>query len=60
MCNTCFFLKKHRCHKFIEISKNNDSKREIIQKDLQKLEKSSYPKLEQIASITRIPVKQFV
>uniref|UniRef100_A0A8W8LKM8 Tripartite motif-containing protein 2 n=1 Tax=Magallana gigas TaxID=29159 RepID=A0A8W8LKM8_MAGGI len=48
--------KEHYSHKFIEISKNIDSRKEIIQKDLQELEKCIYPRYQEIASI--IPVQK--
>uniref|UniRef100_A0A8W8LM77 B box-type domain-containing protein n=2 Tax=Magallana gigas TaxID=29159 RepID=A0A8W8LM77_MAGGI len=57
ICTTCASSKKHRSHKFIEITKNIDSRKEIIQIDLQELEKSIYPKYQEIASI--IPVQIF-
>nr|XP_034304689.1 tripartite motif-containing 13-like [Crassostrea gigas]XP_034304690.1 tripartite motif-containing 13-like [Crassostrea gigas] len=56
ICSTCASSKEHYSHKFIEISKNIDSKKELIQKDLQELEKSIYPKYQEIASI--IPVQK--
>ncbi|XP_052676798.1 uncharacterized protein LOC128158112 [Crassostrea angulata] len=56
ICATCASSKEHYSHKFIEISKNIDSKKELIQKDLQELEKSIYPKYQEIASI--IPVQK--
>ncbi|XP_052680828.1 uncharacterized protein LOC128161558 [Crassostrea angulata] len=56
ICATCASSEEHSGHKFIEITKNIDSKKEIIQKDLQELEKSIYPKYQEIASI--IPVQK--
>ncbi|XP_065938978.1 E3 ubiquitin-protein ligase TRIM71-like [Magallana gigas] len=56
ICATCASSKEHCEHKFIEIIKNIDSKKEIIQKDLQELKKSIYPKYQEIASI--IPVQK--
>ncbi|XP_065938998.1 tripartite motif-containing protein 2-like [Magallana gigas] len=56
ICATCASSKEHSGHKFIEITKNIDTKKEIIQKDLQELEKSIYPKYQEIASI--IPVQK--
>uniref|UniRef100_A0A8W8LQ94 B box-type domain-containing protein n=2 Tax=Magallana gigas TaxID=29159 RepID=A0A8W8LQ94_MAGGI len=56
ICTTCASSKEHYSHKFIEISKNIDSRKEIIQKDLQELEKCIYPKYQEIASI--IPVQK--
>ncbi|XP_065939007.1 E3 ubiquitin-protein ligase TRIM71 [Magallana gigas] len=54
ICTTCASSKEHYSHKFIEISKNIDSKKELIQKDLQELEKSIYPKYQEIASINQV------
>nr|XP_034334040.1 uncharacterized protein LOC117691651 [Crassostrea gigas]XP_034334041.1 uncharacterized protein LOC117691651 [Crassostrea gigas] len=54
ICTTCLSSEEHSGHKFIEISKNIDSKKEIIQKDLQELEKSIYPKYKEIASINQV------
>nr|XP_034304767.1 tripartite motif-containing 13-like [Crassostrea gigas] len=56
ICTTCASSEEHHGHKFIEITKTIDSKKEIIQKDLQELEKSIYPKYQEIASI--IPVQK--
>ncbi|XP_065938754.1 tripartite motif-containing protein 2 [Magallana gigas] len=56
ICTTCASSEEHSGHKFIEITKNIDSKKEIIQKDLQELEKSIYPKYQEIESI--IPVQK--
>ncbi|XP_065938990.1 E3 ubiquitin-protein ligase TRIM71-like isoform X2 [Magallana gigas] len=56
ICATCASSKEHYSHKFIEISKNIDNKKEIIQKDLHELEKSVYPKYQEIAFI--IPVQK--
>nr|XP_034304679.1 uncharacterized protein LOC117682043 isoform X2 [Crassostrea gigas] len=54
ICTTCASSEEHYSHKFIEISKNIDSKKELIQKDLQELEKSIYPKYQEIASINQV------
>ncbi|XP_052677461.1 uncharacterized protein LOC128158590 [Crassostrea angulata] len=56
ICATCLSSKEHRGHIFIEIVNNIDSKKELIQKDLQELEKSIYLKYQEIASI--IPVQK--
>ncbi|XP_065938886.1 tripartite motif-containing protein 2-like [Magallana gigas] len=56
ICTTCASSEEHHGHKFIEITKTIDSKKEIIQKDLQELEKSIYLKYQEIASI--IPVQK--
>ncbi|XP_052676819.1 uncharacterized protein LOC128158119 [Crassostrea angulata] len=56
ICTTCLSSEEHSGHKFIEIIKNIDSRKEMIQKDLQELEKSIYPKYQEIASI--IPVQK--
>ncbi|XP_052678543.1 tripartite motif-containing protein 3-like [Crassostrea angulata] len=54
ICTTCASSKKHQSHKFIEITKKIDRSKEIIQKDLQELEKSIYPKYQEIASINPV------
>ncbi|XP_052678533.1 tripartite motif-containing protein 2-like [Crassostrea angulata] len=54
ICTTCASSKEHRGHIFIEIVNNIDSKKEIIQKDLQELEKSIFPKYQEIASINQV------
>ncbi|XP_065938875.1 E3 ubiquitin-protein ligase TRIM71-like [Magallana gigas] len=54
ICAACASSDEHSGHKFIEITKDINNKKEIIQKDLQELEKSIYPKYQKIASI--IPV----
>nr|XP_034305522.1 E3 ubiquitin-protein ligase TRIM36-like [Crassostrea gigas] len=56
ICTTCASSKKHRSHKSIEITNKIDRSKEIIQKDLQELEKCIYPKYQEIASI--IPVQK--
>ncbi|XP_052678381.1 E3 ubiquitin-protein ligase TRIM71-like [Crassostrea angulata] len=56
ICTTCLSSEEHSGHKFIEITKNIENKKEIIQKDLQELEKSIYPKYQEIAFI--IPVQK--
>uniref|UniRef100_K1QUA5 Tripartite motif-containing protein 2 n=1 Tax=Magallana gigas TaxID=29159 RepID=K1QUA5_MAGGI len=48
---TCASFKEHHGHIFIEITKSTDIKKDIIQEDLQELEKSIYPKYQEIASI---------
>ncbi|XP_065939140.1 tripartite motif-containing protein 2-like [Magallana gigas] len=56
ICTTCLSSEEHSGHQFIEITKTMDKKKEIIQKDLQELEKSIYLKYQEIASI--IPVQK--
>nr|XP_034308088.1 E3 ubiquitin-protein ligase TRIM71-like [Crassostrea gigas]XP_034308089.1 E3 ubiquitin-protein ligase TRIM71-like [Crassostrea gigas]XP_034308090.1 E3 ubiquitin-protein ligase TRIM71-like [Crassostrea gigas] len=56
ICATCASSEEHNGHQFIEITKTMDKKKEIIQKDLQQLEKSIYLKYQEIASI--IPVQK--
>nr|XP_034304733.1 E3 ubiquitin-protein ligase TRIM71-like [Crassostrea gigas] len=51
ICTTCASSNEHNGHKFIEITKTMDNKKEIIQKNLRELEKSIYPKYQEIASI---------
>nr|XP_034308093.1 uncharacterized protein LOC117683192 [Crassostrea gigas] len=54
ICTTCAFSEEHSGHQFIEITKTMDNKKEIIQKDLQQLEKSIYLKYQEIASINQV------
>nr|XP_034304760.1 tripartite motif-containing protein 3-like [Crassostrea gigas] len=54
ICTTCASSKKHRSHKSIEITNKIDRSKENIQKDLQELEKSIYPKYQEIASIITV------
>eukprot|EP00105_Crassostrea_gigas_P009298 XP_011424192.1 PREDICTED: tripartite motif-containing protein 55 [Crassostrea gigas] len=54
ICATCLSSKEHRGHIFIEIVNNIDSKKELIQKDLQELENSIYLKYQEIASINQV------
>ncbi|XP_052676816.1 uncharacterized protein LOC128158117 [Crassostrea angulata] len=54
ICTTCASSEEHNGHEFIEITKNIDSKKELIQKDLQQLEKSIYLKYQEIASINQV------
>ncbi|XP_052715337.1 E3 ubiquitin-protein ligase TRIM71-like [Crassostrea angulata] len=56
ICATCASSEEHHGHKFIDITKTMDNKKETIQKDLQELEKSIYLKYQEIASI--IPVQK--
>ncbi|XP_019920465.3 tripartite motif-containing protein 2-like [Magallana gigas] len=56
ICTTCASSEKHNGHKFIDITKTMDNKKEIIQKDIEELEKSIYPKYQEIESI--IPVQK--
>ncbi|XP_052677144.1 tripartite motif-containing protein 2-like isoform X1 [Crassostrea angulata] len=51
ICTTCASSEEHHGHKFIELMEN---KREVIQKDLQELEKLIYPQYQEIAS--EIPI----
>ncbi|XP_052678949.1 E3 ubiquitin-protein ligase TRIM71-like [Crassostrea angulata] len=54
ICATCASSEEHNGHQFIEISKTMDKKKEIIQKDLQQLEKSINLKYQEIASINQV------
>ncbi|XP_052691306.1 tripartite motif-containing protein 3-like [Crassostrea angulata] len=56
ICTTCASSEEHSGHQFIEITKTMDKKKEIIQKDLQQLEKSIYPKYQEIASINQVQI----
>mgnify|MGYP005952775675 CR=1 FL=1 len=51
ICVLCASSEEHHGHKFIELMEN---KREVIQKDLQELEKLIYPQYQEIAS--EIPI----
>ncbi|XP_052678551.1 uncharacterized protein LOC128159473 [Crassostrea angulata] len=51
ICATCLSSEEHNGHQIIEITKTMDNKKEIIQKNLHELEKSIYPKYQEIASI---------
>eukprot|EP00105_Crassostrea_gigas_P036180 XP_019920328.1 PREDICTED: uncharacterized protein LOC109617877 [Crassostrea gigas] len=51
ICATCSFSEEHSGHQFIDIIKVMDNKKEIIQKNLQELEKTIYLKYQEIASI---------
>uniref|UniRef100_A0A8W8LKP5 B box-type domain-containing protein n=2 Tax=Magallana gigas TaxID=29159 RepID=A0A8W8LKP5_MAGGI len=51
VCAKCASSEEHTDHQFIEIIKVMDNKKEIIQKNLQELEKTIYLKYQEIASI---------
>ncbi|XP_052676824.1 tripartite motif-containing protein 2-like [Crassostrea angulata] len=50
ICTKCASCENHRGHTFIELIKIVDGKKNIIQKDLEELEKSIFPKYQEIAS----------
>ncbi|XP_052678915.1 uncharacterized protein LOC128159767 [Crassostrea angulata] len=54
ICASCLSSEEHNGHKFIEITKTMDNKKEIIQKNLHELEKSIYLKYQEIASIITV------
>nr|XP_034316495.1 E3 ubiquitin-protein ligase TRIM36-like [Crassostrea gigas] len=56
ICAPCISSKKHLGHIQVDILKTFESKTEKLQKDLQELEKSIYPKYKEIAS--NIPVQK--
>nr|XP_034304837.1 E3 ubiquitin-protein ligase arc-1-like [Crassostrea gigas] len=56
ICASCDSSEEHNGHQIIEITKTMDNKKEIIKKNLHELEKSIYPKYQEIASI--IPVQK--
>nr|XP_022290125.1 uncharacterized protein LOC111101809 [Crassostrea virginica]XP_022290134.1 uncharacterized protein LOC111101809 [Crassostrea virginica] len=56
VCPICVAFSKHKQHKKEDILKWFETKREIMQKDLQDLEKSIYPKYQEVA--TNIPVQR--
>ncbi|XP_034304812.2 tripartite motif-containing protein 3-like [Magallana gigas] len=54
ICAPCLSSEEHNGHQFIEITKTMDNKKEIIQKKLRELEKSIYPKYQEIAIIISV------
>ncbi|XP_034329487.2 tripartite motif-containing protein 2-like [Magallana gigas] len=56
ICVECISSGKHSGHKQVDIFQSFENKTEILQKDLQELEKSIYPKYKEIAS--NIPVQK--
>lgn len=50
ICSRCMSTRKHRGHKIIDIVANFQRKKEILQTELQELEKSIYPKYQEVAS----------
>eukprot|EP00105_Crassostrea_gigas_P035266 XP_019919414.1 PREDICTED: E3 ubiquitin-protein ligase TRIM23-like [Crassostrea gigas] len=50
ICSTCLSSEEHNGHKFLEILINMENSKEIIQSDLQELEKSIYPKYQEIVA----------
>ncbi|XP_052681783.1 E3 ubiquitin-protein ligase TRIM71-like [Crassostrea angulata] len=56
ICAKCISSEKHSGHKIVDIFQSFESKTEILQKDLQELEKSIYLKYREIAS--NIPVQK--
>nr|XP_034310785.1 tripartite motif-containing protein 3-like [Crassostrea gigas] len=56
ICVKCASSKEHKGHEFIDVVETLENQKEIILRDLQELEKSIYPKYEEIASI--IPVRK--
>ncbi|XP_065939111.1 tripartite motif-containing protein 43C-like [Magallana gigas] len=54
ICATCLSSEEHNGHQFIEITKTMDKKKELIQKELQELDKSVYLKYQEIASINQV------
>ncbi|XP_052686414.1 uncharacterized protein LOC128165678 [Crassostrea angulata] len=50
ICVKCATSEEHHGHNFIEIKKDMDRKKEVIEMDLKELEKSIYPKYQKIAS----------
>lgn len=56
ICELCVSSKRHRTHDVVELFEFFKSKKEVIQKDLQELEKSIYPLYKEIES--KIPVQK--
>ncbi|XP_065929382.1 tripartite motif-containing protein 2-like [Magallana gigas] len=56
ICVKCASSKEHKGHEFIDVVETLENQKEIILRDLQELEKSIYPKYQEIASI--IPLQK--
>lgn len=56
ICDLCVSSKTHRTHDVVELFEFFKSKKEVIQKDLQELEKSIYPLYKEVES--KIPVQK--
>ncbi|XP_052685222.1 uncharacterized protein LOC128165058 [Crassostrea angulata] len=56
ICALCISEELHLGHKPVDIVKHIESKKELLQREMQELEKSIYPKYQQIAS--NIPVQK--
>ncbi|XP_052683463.1 tripartite motif-containing protein 2-like [Crassostrea angulata] len=54
ICVKCASSKEHKGHEFIDVVETLENQKEIILRDLQELEKSVYPKYQEIASIIRV------
>nr|XP_034310786.1 uncharacterized protein LOC117684101 [Crassostrea gigas] len=56
ICVKCASSKEHKGHEFIDMVETLENQKEILLRDLQELEKSIYPKYQEMASI--IPVQK--
>ncbi|XP_065941362.1 E3 ubiquitin-protein ligase TRIM71-like [Magallana gigas] len=54
ICAKCISSDKHLGHKQVDIFQNFEDKKEVLQKELQELEESIYPKYQEIASATPV------
>lgn len=49
ICLLCLFSKVHRGHEFVDLIKKLQSQKHVLQRDLQELEKSIYPKYKELS-----------